>query len=255
MLVKATYKKTEEAVVSRVRGESYNRPSIDPNSRRLTYSTNIPSHYGEEKDNPVAPNIHVAEIISIQASERLAEILEPIYETIESGIANEGYDSLERGASYPANMDRVDDYYGFAAANGLNANQGWLRCVSSPESSIFNSSHSELNKKEPNEKNSDYDDMSSRAANDKNKKDKNISKNTPETPKDIVTGYNYPDPEDLYELNQPDNPLNTEDNASMLEAIMQYIETNENKDVELNPDLLSPNRKPDDKIMFVDINE
>ncbi|XP_073943157.1 uncharacterized protein [Choristoneura fumiferana] len=246
MLVKATYKKTEEAVVSRVRGESYNRPSIDPNSRRLTCSTNIPSHYGEEKDNPVAPNIHVAEIISIQASERLAEILEPIYETIESGVANEGYDSLERGASYPANMDRVDDYYGFAAADGDNANQGWMRCVSSPESSVFNSSHSELDKRN-NEKNSDYDDMSSGITNDNHKQAKN--------PKDTVTNYNYPDPEDLYELNQPDNPLNVEDNASMLEAIMQYIETNENKDVELNPDLLSPNRKPDDKIMFVDINE
>ncbi|XP_032513116.2 calcitonin gene-related peptide type 1 receptor-like isoform X2 [Danaus plexippus] len=131
-LIKATYKKTEIAVTSKIKGNKYPRMSdVTSTDRRLTCSTGVISK--EDYSHSMKPNLHVAEIISIQASERLAEILEPVYETID-GLTNDGYDYLERSDAdndsgfIPNRNSKVDDYYGFTHASSVSITcQDWLK--------------------------------------------------------------------------------------------------------------------------------
>ncbi|XP_072939674.1 uncharacterized protein [Epargyreus clarus] len=253
-LVKATYKKTENAVVSRVRGSNYPRMSVEPNSdRRLTYSTGIQSQNTEDGKHQYAtmkPKLHVAEIISIQASERLADILDPVYETIEHGYCNEGYDCLERSdvdndSGFIANrQSKVDDYYGFTNVSSVSI--GCPDWISSPAGTIYNNSvegyeirpfsnnETSIETKEPDIDNNQV------PINPEHNNIEEVKKQTndidPEKPKGNTT----------------DVDSEYEDCENMFDEIMQYIETNDNKDVVLNPELLSPNRKEEDKIIFVE---
>ncbi|XP_028166248.1 uncharacterized protein LOC114357030 [Ostrinia furnacalis] len=310
MLLKTTYRKTESAVVSRVRRDSaYPRMSIDPKSdRRFTYSTALPPQNADDpKDQyaTIAPKLHVAEIISIQASERLADILEPVYETIENGVINEGYDSLERSSvdndsGFIANRDsKGDNYYGFTNVSSVSIDcQDWIKCISSPSSSVYNNSLNDyetryLERRFPNHpkpkliaesrrrlsENADVTGLGKKWSSSCDEKlreiveaKKRLSLSCDDRPKDItefgkrlsvqevitesdksIENVNTDDNKDLKEpdLEGIDNESDYEDCDTMLEEILQYIETNDNN-VALNPELLSPNRKDDEKIVFVD---
>ncbi|CAF4812434.1 unnamed protein product [Pieris macdunnoughi] len=214
-LIKATYKKTESAVVSRVRGSNYHT-SIDVNSeRRFTYSTALPSNM-EEKDpyTYMRQRLHVAEIISIQATERLAEILDPVYETIgDNGLVNGGYDYLDR--------PDLDNDYNFTNASSVSINcPDWLKCTS-PDSSIYNNSVIDLTK----------------AAKDmENDKKAKIEKE----PKQSI----------YQNVGEDNDNLKEYENSDMLDEIIQYMETNDN--LVLKSELLSPNRKENEKIVIVE---
>ncbi|XP_075971696.1 uncharacterized protein LOC142973647 [Anticarsia gemmatalis] len=257
LLIKATYKKTESAVVSRIRRDStYPRVSTGPSTdRRMTYSTGLASNQGDDAKDQYAtirPKLHVAEIISIQASERLAEILEPVYETIQNGITNEAYDSLDRSdidndSAFIQNKNsKLEDYYGFTNASSISIDcQDWMRCVSSPSSSVYNNSLNDyeskyLEKKFPNHSKlpreirpepkcaNCMEHQNTQAANEDIKKENGPENRTAPTRDD----------------------LEYEDCENMLDEILQYIETTENK-VALDPNALCPNRKDDDKIVFL----
>ncbi|XP_013190256.2 parathyroid hormone 2 receptor isoform X2 [Amyelois transitella] len=253
MLLKVTYKKTE-SYVSRVRGDSI-APRVSTNpDRRLTYSTGLPSNENSKPDYAIIrPSLHVAEIISIQASERLADILEPVYETIESGVTNDAYESFEDSA--PKRESRMP-----FPMDGPN----WIHCVSSPNSSVYNNSINDydvvhLDKKIPTyakvqeygrERKSGREstmetlsEVSPISDIDENTA-KSIDEQIPKTGHPVASKSNNEDiPSDIQ--------LNNEE-EDLVEEIMQYIVNNDNIDIELNPDLLSPNRKLDDKIVFVD---
>lgn len=255
MLLKATYRKTESAVVSRVRRDSsYPRMSIDPKSdRRFTYSTNVPAQKDDPKDQyaTVAPKLHVAEIISIQASERLADILEPVYETIENGVINEGYDSLERSSvdndsGFIANRDsKGDTYYGFTNVSSVSIDcQDWIKCISSPSSSVYNNSLNDyetryLEKRFPN-----HPKLRELAEARKRLSSQDIPR---ESDKHIQNAVEAQKPDIDQHKNRYDNDTEYEDCDDMFEEIMQYITT----DLP-DPDQLSPNRKDGEKIIFVD---
>ncbi|CAH0407274.1 unnamed protein product [Chilo suppressalis] len=261
MLLKATYKKTESMVVSRVRRDShYPRMSIDPKSdRRFTYSTAVPTHSVDDtKDHGrnITPKLHVAEIISIQASERLADILEPVYETIESGVINEGYDSLERSSvdndsGFIANRGtKGDNYYNFTNVSSVSIDcQDWIKCVSSPTSSIYNNSLSDYesrDKKFPTHPNlKDFIEVKKRLSACDNivEADPNKEKDCGDDKKASCSN----ERKSVDEFNETD-----EYDDDMLDEIMQYIETNDENSVKLNPDALSPNRKDDEKIVFLE---
>ncbi|KAM3967358.1 neuropeptide receptor B3 [Aphomia sociella] len=279
MLIKATYRKTESAVVSRVRRDStYPRMSTNQNSdRRLTYSTGLASQHMDDVKNDYAtikPKLHVAEIISIQASERLADILEPVYETIENCAINEGFTSeksdVENDSECIAGKEsKVDDYYGFTNASSVSIdNPDWIRAVSSPCSSVYNNSQNDSDAKHLENKNRNYDkvqdndsrkrkslnDNSIKIMSDNSPSIKNDNKeeiNSIENNIDNSGNNNKTVNNKLQESAVEDNASDYEDSESMLDEIMQYIESNDTNCSNLNPDLLSPNRKEDDKIIFV----
>lgn len=143
MLVKATYKKTENAVVSRVRRDSnYRRTTLGfPSDRRITYSTALDPKQMDETDkdeyNDIRPKLHVAEIISIQHSEKLADILEPVYEVIESGADNQGFKVSESDNHQLRARPVIDDY---SKSSSVADARDWIRCISSPTSSVYENS-------------------------------------------------------------------------------------------------------------------
>lgn len=236
---------------------------MGPNSeRRITCSTGLPTPSDDAKDYAtIRPKLHVAEIISIQASERLAEILEPVYETIQNGIVNEGYDSLDRSdadddSGFIANREnKVDDYYGFTNASSISINcQDWIQCASTPSSSVYNNSLNDyeskyIEKKYPNQT-----------------KLRDISEDREKNSDQIIPKFNSfkhrsvapnvgvekeigPDKEPV--TIKPDK-AGYDDCANMLEEIMQYIDTTDtaSKDT-LDPSVLAPNRPDGDKIVFL----
>ncbi|XP_041970728.1 calcitonin receptor-like protein 1 [Aricia agestis] len=241
-LIKATYKKTETAVVSRIRGSlSAAENNAGPDDRRLTYSTNLPANQDDKKDD-IKPK-YVAEIISIQASERLAEILDPLYETIDPGLINDDYNTLERSdldgdSGYIPNRNpKTDDYYGFTNASsvsigcrdwlkdspygGSEFTPGYIPCTNTDNHKNDISNYGEDNEVE-------YVDMEIR-------KVKNDDQ----------------DATHLDNVEETDLCPPQSDCDNMLDEIMQCIQTKE--DVDLNPELLAPNRPDGDKIVFVDI--
>ncbi|XP_013165175.1 PREDICTED: uncharacterized protein LOC106116018 isoform X1 [Papilio xuthus] len=238
-LVKATYKKTEKAVNSRVRGSNPRR-SLEANStRRFTYSTNLPSHNVDDvKDHytNMKPKLHVAEIMSIPATERLAEILDPIYETVENGLTNEGYDFLKRAEH--------DDDSGIIPNRASNAeNEDGIK-------------HSTVSLDFPQwieSKNVAIDSLNGETL----PNTENIVDNTESDPNyEIIS---IPLAKNLEDVKNTDNPKDGssgmeseyEDCENMLDEIMQYIDSSDKADVVLDPDILSPNRKSEDKILFV----
>ncbi|XP_030025544.2 calcitonin receptor-like protein 1 [Manduca sexta] len=262
VLIKATYKKTENAVVSRIRRDSnYPPTSSDPNSRRITYSTGLHSTNEEtakEHYATIKPKLHVAEIISIQASERLAEILDPVYETIRNDINNGTYDSLERSdidndsAIIPHRNYKNEDYYNFTNASSISIEcQDWIRCVSSPSSSVYNNSLNDyetkyLERRFPNHPKLQEIKEAQGKSYDQNNTINNDFKNNPD---EIIN---------TVEVNDSENEVDEKDdikykyNEDMLNEIMQYIATNDVDVHHLDPDLLCPNRGNKDKIVFVD---
>ncbi|KAJ0178794.1 hypothetical protein K1T71_005569 [Dendrolimus kikuchii] len=253
MLVKATYKKTETAVVSRIRRDSaYPQNSTSHNSdRRMTYSTELPSNHIENvKDQaPIGPKLHVAEIISIQAGERLAEILDPVYETIQNGITNEGYDSLERSdmdndsGIIPNRDSKIDDYYNFTNNSSVSIDcQDWIRCVSSPSSSVYENS---LN---------DYETRYLERKFPNHPKLRGINEDRELKPDRDNTTDNVTDSKGDDEHNEIDSEIDiaaSENSKELIDEIMQYIESNDNK-LNLDPNLLCPNRKEDYNIIFIE---
>ncbi|XP_063619290.1 uncharacterized protein LOC134792080 isoform X2 [Cydia splendana] len=223
MLIKATYQKTEQAVVSRVRGDSYPRPSLNPNSRRMTYSTNLPSHFEDPVDDVVLPKLHVAEIISINATEKLAEILDPVYETIDMGETNKGYD-------FTQDLTRDKKYNNYTNASSTSyENEDWIRSVTSHESPTSHSEHEkpeEIKLEEVNGPKNNIVDINN---------PKTVSNNNVDDSKQLETIY--------------DDSLDGTDRDSMFEEIFQFIDFSKER---LDPELLSPNRQKEDQIVFVE---
>ncbi|XP_048007380.1 pituitary adenylate cyclase-activating polypeptide type I receptor-like isoform X2 [Leguminivora glycinivorella] len=229
MLIMETYRKTENAVVSRVRGDSYVRPSLNPNSRRMTYSTNLPSQFEDPKDNVVLPKLHVAEIISINNTEKLAEILDPVYETIDAGETNAAY---SYGSIQDLTRDKRD-YHNYTNASSTSyENEDWIRSVTSHESEAPNS-HYEL---------------------DENREEIKLEEvngpiNTFKRINDSITNTNYTNNKhDDSEQFDNDDSLDETDHDSMFDEIFNYIDLSKDN---LDPELLSPNRQKEDRIVFV----
>ncbi|CAH0605831.1 unnamed protein product [Chrysodeixis includens] len=265
-LIKATYRKTESAVVSRIRRDStYPRMSMGPNSeRRITYSTGLhqsPSEESKDQYATIRPKLHVAEIISIQASERLAEILEPIYETIQNGVTNEGYDSLDRSdidndsGFIPNREFKVEDYYGFTNASSISIDcQDWIRCVSSPSSSVYNNSLNDyeskyLEKKFPNHSKL-RDICEARERSDKSASGNCFAHGNAQVASADIKKDIGPEKEPVT-VNQTDES-EYDDCEDMLDEIMHYIETTETNKVILDPSCLTPNRREGENIIFLD---
>ncbi|XP_063360255.1 uncharacterized protein LOC134649434 isoform X2 [Cydia amplana] len=227
MLIKATYQKTENAVVSRVRGDSYARPSLNPNSRRMTYSTNLPSQFEDPENDVVLPKLHVAEIISINATEKLAEILDPVYETIYMGETNKGYDSTQDVTRDKKNYDIYTN-----ASSTSYENQDWIRSVTSHESDANYELHGKS------------EDFKLEGVNGPKNNINDI--NNPKTDSNNA----YDDPKQL-ENCAYDDSLDGTDHESMFEEIIQYIDVNNAND-RLDPELLSPNRQKEDQIVFIE---
>ncbi|KOB76486.1 Neuropeptide receptor B3, partial [Operophtera brumata] len=251
-LIKQTYRKTENAMVSRIRNDSIN-PTAQ-SDRRLTCSTALPSHNEEDNKNQyetMKTRLHVAEIISIQASERLAEILEPVYETIQNGIVNVGYDCLDRSendSGFVPNRDsKDDDYYAFTNESSISIEcQDWIRCVSSPSSSVYNNSLNDyetryLERKFPNHpKLNEINETQEKKMN----KD-SIVENGKASEHDELSG-NIDNTQDV--AAELETVEGSDLDSDMIDEIMQYIGNGDNKDVlMLDPELLCPNRKEDDK--------
>lgn len=276
VLIKATYRKTESAVVSRIWKDGASaRPSAG-SARRDTGSTGVPSaHEPEKEPYPTKPNLHVAEIISIQASERLAEILQPVYETIKTGQVNDGYD---RDVS--DNYSR-DDYYAFTNASSVSIEcQDWIRCAS-PSSSVYNNSLNDhearyLERKFPNHhKFSAHEFQHARERKIEREKatepevnaQHDVAPKLDAKPTDfkIEDSYRAPKSHDKRnvireeEENLPGLDAVLEpgiEDSPMLDEIIQYMEQSEYQNkrasVVLKPEKLCPNRKKDDAIVFVD---
>lgn len=244
MLVKATYKKTENAVVSRVRRDS-THPSFANSDRRMTYSTALPPKSDDIKDQyaTVRPKLHVAEIISIQASERLAEILDPVYETIENGVTNEGYDSLDRSdadndSGFIPNRLNKEEYYGFTNASSVSIDcQDWIRCISSPSSSVYDNSLNDYETKYLEHKFPNHPKPKARRRAEEGEMS--------DFSQDNIQEYRDGVQEEISEY---------EDSEDMLGEIMHYMENSDNLNdnmVILDPRVLCPNRKDREKIVFV----
>ncbi|CAG9134136.1 unnamed protein product [Plutella xylostella] len=200
-LVKATYKKTEESVVSIV-----NR---DGNYRRATKAAFSSSAHSSDKelyprDNPA---LHTAEIISINPSERFAEILEPVYETVVPCV-NEGYDSLDR-MEVELDARKVKSY---DSSSGSFEVQDWVGDISAGSSSCEGSL--------------DYNGL------------------------DDKCGHGDAELDRFSDACERNPRISTD--SMMFDEIMQIVEFGESSGVLLDPSLLSPNRKTEDKIVFLD---
>lgn len=260
MLVKATYKKTETAVVSRIRRDSsYPHNSTGAISdRRMTYSTDLPSNYVEQlkaQYDTVEPKLHVAEIISVQASELFPEVQDPVFETIQNGTVNKGCNLLEnsnvnKDSSIIATRDsNIDDYYNLTNNSSVSIDSpDWIRCVSSPSSSVYENS---LNDYETGYLERTFPDHSTlKGINEDTKQRYDIN----EAQDDSSQNTNHED-----DTEQKDNKIDNEiqdivvpgNNKELIDEIMQYFETNDTN-VKLDPNLLCPNRKEDYKIIFVE---
>lgn len=241
VLIKQTYKKTENAVVSRIRGDSIApHVSMGPSTdRRMTYSTELPSKHNDdpkEQYETITPKLQVAEIISMQAIEPLEEILEPVYETIQDDMTNDSYDYLARSdidndSGYIRNRDsKEDDYYTFTNTSNISMDD----CVSSPSISVYNNSNNDESKYPENKCpiHNRFSDISHNSV----PQCVNCSKYKDMQPvNNDVEAYN---PEDRR------NGTGGDDYEDMLDEIMEYIDTTENQ-VPLDSIYLSPNRSDD----------
>lgn len=274
--MKATYKKTENAFVSRVRRDSnYRRTTLGfSTDRRMTYSTALDPNQLVDNDkdiySTIQPKINVAEIVSIQNSERLADILDPVYETIETGKINEAYDSLERSSvSSAAVIPKIGDY---SKTSSIADPKDWIKCVSSPTSSLYynslndyevnylerkfphhfiqnnvepdNAEQSEVSQNDEHIDNQSKRDQLKSIENINEVKKENISAEREKTLGIHVQeeGKNVPIFTSDYEELAHEYP-------DMLNEIMDYIESS---NVILDPNVLTPNRQDGDKIVFVD---
>ncbi|XP_026755409.2 uncharacterized protein LOC113515414 [Galleria mellonella] len=280
MLVKATYRKTESAIRSRVRGDSiYPRMSNINSDRRFTYSTGLPSQQIDDLKNDYAtvnPKLHVAEIISIDTTEKLADILEPVYETIGNDTTNEDYSFVRSnkenisGCNSKIDM-KADDYYGFTNASSISIEcPDWIRDASSPKSSVYKNSQNDYETKFSDKRNSKHMNVQEMELRKRNPVHDNSMEITLENDPSLIRFENKDTNngaqkeidssvnKDKNKHNEVQNSI-VEDNASgskvpdnMLDEIMHYMGNNDSNSPKLNPDLFSPNRKEEDKIIFVD---
>ncbi|GBP53512.1 Calcitonin receptor [Eumeta japonica] len=232
-LVKGTYKKTE-AVVSRVRKDSnYRRSTLGQDSdRRITFSTALDQSDAARKET--TPKLQVAEMISVHSNERLAAILEPKYETVTTmGISNGGYEPIEKTNENfhgeDVSKQSHNDYL------GTNAD------VSSVDSFSSDSvSEGSFTLNEPIQNEHFYGDKLN--VNDSNP----IETTGPEVNSKTENG--KVDEKDICNLNSEDvENLDSE----LLNEIIEYVQSNRDS-VVLDPEMLAPNRKREDRIIFVD---
>lgn len=230
------------------RDSSPNNGNGIQSDRRLTGSTGIPSQEEDPKEQyaTVKRRLHVAEIISIQASEKLAEMLEPVYETIQNAV-NERYDSLDRSDNdsgfIPRDAKTDDSYYAFTNASSVSIDcQDWIRCVSSPSSSVYNNSLNEFETKYIERKFANHPKLKYIRESRGRKLGSEYSVDIEAHPK---IDRRMSESEGTSVISDAIYPRDSQ----MFEEIMQYIDNND--DVNLDPDLLSPNRKTEDRIVFV----
>lgn len=146
---------------------------------------------------------------------------------------------------------KIDDYYTFTNASSISIDcQDWIRCVSSPSSSVYNNSLNDyetryLERKFPNHPKLQgiNEAQEKKTDNDYIENDK-ASEHDESTNKSDVT-------DDVAE--ELETAPDSEFDSDMIDEIMQYIENGDNKDIVLlDPALLCPNRKEDDKVIFID---
>lgn len=193
--------------------------------------------------------LHVAEIVSIQASERLAEILDPVYETIDNAPNATGYDCMER-CEFPGNGNFKDDYYGFTNASSISIGcPEWLRRDTSSSNSIYNTSTVACDavQKDTSSSNKNDGEVDGKEVNDKNTSEpiENVSDST-------SNNFSEDRLDNMQEVPYTDLKLDCGNCENMLDEIMQCIEKNDYDHVKLNPDILSPNRSEGDKIVSGD---
>ncbi|KAI5644468.1 7 transmembrane receptor (Secretin family) domain-containing protein [Phthorimaea operculella] len=236
-LVKATYKKAENAVVSRVRRDTvFHRPSTAVDSeRKLTNSTALTATDTYKEPATILPRLHVAEIISIQASERLADILEPVYETVDFGVTNEGYDALERSdadndSGFIPNRAQ-EELYGFTNASSMSIDcQEWIQPNESESENSLVDFHTKDDHKDTGRNNPE--ELENQPVQEPPLYS-NVDHDTNATHSSVTTTYDAVSPED------------------MLGEIMQYMENSEiSRGIMLDPTLLMPNREDDDIVFF-----
>ncbi|XP_045765694.1 uncharacterized protein LOC123867633 isoform X1 [Maniola jurtina] len=265
-LIKATYKKAENTVTSRIKGSSfYPRISGDPKTgRRFTYTSALTTNTTKADElknqySTMEPKVHVAEIISIQASERLAKILDPVYETIDNGLHG-SYDYLERSNAdhdtefIPNRNFKIDEYYGFTNASSVSI--GWperLRRVSSSSTGIYNTSLTACHVIQ--EEIPDTNSLETKTSSGQSGEDNNsLQSSEYENAIDNIPEHNNIDSEKVLDKNESYAGLEIDCGTceNMLDEIMQCMENKDNSDVTLNSDLLAPNRSKEDKIVFVE---
>ncbi|XP_059046043.1 uncharacterized protein LOC131841737 [Achroia grisella] len=280
MLVKATYKKKKLAIKSRVRGNStYPRMSTNINSdRRHTFSTGLASQHVDDNDKndyaTIRPNLHVAEIISIQGTEKLGETLEPVYEIIDKDVPNEDCSfvrSVDESTSkhIPNKESKDDNYYGFTNASSVSIEcPDWIQSASSPNNSIYNNSQNDYEKKYIDNINPKQPTVPEMGLRKRNPTQDILVETMAENNSPIIKFENkvadinakeFVDNDQEYKnkLDELQKGNVDDNNASdgivsddMLDEIINYIDNND--PIKLNPDLLSPNRKEEDKIRFID---
>ncbi|XP_052740503.1 uncharacterized protein LOC112055202 [Bicyclus anynana] len=264
-LMKATYKKAENTITTRFKGSKYYpRISVDPKTdRRFTYTSALTTTKTDDTKNhytTMEPKLHVAEIISIQDTERLAEFLDPVYETINNCVNTEGYDWLKRSNAdkdlevLPSRFN-IDDYYGFTNASSISITcPEWLRRVSSSSSSsIYNSTPVSCNviQEEVSRDTNNIEETPSCENIEDNKEDNRPKSNEYEIVANTKSNNidNVIESVNCHHQCVTDLELDCGHYDNMLDEIIQCMKTD---DVKLDPDVLTPNRSEDDKIVFMD---
>lgn len=257
------------------RDSNYRRTTLGHlNDRRITYSTNLDnqpiSEEDEEKETKTLPKIHVAEIKSLRTSVQLAEVLDPVYETVATVTGDDTLNRTEGDGDsgfIPQLESKDEDYYGFTNASSVSVDcEDWIRCVSSADSSVYNNSLNEdevqyLENKGNKRKASDilkehldrdaeanYEDMDSN------------SETLPVEDKEIYLRHNAVNDPTYINLSPPENETYLpsgieameENTEELINEIIQIIKKKDNQEIVLNPSLLSPNRKDNDGIIFID---
>lgn len=273
MLIKSTYKKTE-TFVSKVRHDSnYRRSTMGhSNGRRFTFSTNLDNNPIDEDDEEkcvqALPKLHVAEIKSLRTPEQLADVLDPVYETVATVTGGDGSDETEGDADsgfIHLPDSKGEDYYAFPNASTASVDcQDWIRCISSADSSVYNNSLNEdelrylerkfVNKRKP--------ENSSCKTSDENVKlhirDEYDNVEKSDKPAQCLGNkqlqkvyYDNKLAEDETDLPRVLGAID-EDPEVMINEIMQIIEKKDNREIVLDPNFLSPNRRDGDNITFVE---
>lgn len=255
-LVKITYKKTESAVKSRVRGDkNYRRATGLGIDRRITLSTAVPNPEDlEESIDEYAKISHksTAEIVPVQ-TELFAEILEPVYDIIETrNIDNKVIDR---------------QYIDYSKSSSIADAKDWIRCISEPTSSVYNNSLNDyeinyLQRNFPNELPKHIDpneitrlDDNKVTVNVINEKDLADVDNNLKIGENEYKSENYEDNSSKIDMFEENNKRasnidsDRESDNDMISEILQYFKP---CDVILDPSILSPNRNDGDDIVFID---
>lgn len=266
-MIKNTYKKTEGAVKLKFQTNKKHRRATGFNlgrhsDRRFTVSTavsNLKENKELQKDEYMnkIPKIHMAEILSIQASERLSEVLDPIYETIDRGEVVETCNSIGKAHF------KSDEY---SKTSSIADARDWIKCISEPTSSVYENSLNdyEVNYLERKFSNSAEKDDSLKIDERKYYAQQNKIQST----KDVV---DHPDKnieiseenvtdtvDDIYasvdkkkQTNSTKLPesLDSDSENELINEILQYFDS---QNVILDANILTPNRNDSEKNIFIE---